>query len=191
MASTTWGSGPSSCPGITPEGEEPGFALRSGEGSYTAHGIPAKGPGCCSHLQRPQAPFMACVCMCMNVCAQVCSRWKQRQARGPKTPYAPTLPHPCWRRCATNTQWGQQAVLFQGGPPPASLQAEPPGTDGLIRHTRSPAFLYPGKAVFNAPHLAGCVIYSHLYAERSRPKSLLHFHSFHCPQAQPRVNTHT
>lgn len=140
MASTTWGSGPSSCPGITPEGEELGFALRSGEGSHTAHDIPAKGPGCCSHLQRPQAPFMACVCMCMNVYAQGCSRWKQRQAHGPKTPYAPTLPHPCRRRCATNTQWGQRAVLFQGGPPPASLQAEPPGTDGLIRHTQSLAF---------------------------------------------------
>lgn len=40
---------------------------------------------------------------------------------------------------------------------------------------QSPAFWYPGKAVFNVPHLAGCVIYSHLYAERSRPKSLLPF----------------
>lgn len=121
--------------------------------------------------------------------AQACSR-KERQARGPKIPSAPTLPHPCRRRCAANAQWGPRAVLLQAGPPPASLQAEPAGMDGLIQRTQSPAFWYPGKAVFNVPHLAGCVIYSHLYAERSRPKSLLHFHSFNRPQAQRHVNAH-
>ena len=141
---------------------------------------------------------MACVCMCVSVYVRECVRTSVQQEREtgtwpkiPSLPPCPTPPHPCRRRCAANGQWGRRAVPLQAGPPPASLQAEPSGTDGLIQRTQSPAFWYPGKAVFNVPHLAGCVIYSHLYAERSRPKSLLHFHSFNRPQAQPHVNTHT
>lgn len=94
VASTTWGSGPSSCSGITPRSEELGFALTgAGRGSTLLMTyLPEAQLAAC--IRRDPRPPSWPACVCELVCMHKHAAGKKDKHMGPRSHLLPPCPTP-------------------------------------------------------------------------------------------------